>query len=820
MINAIHQKIFSKKLIFLTFLVINTPFFVSAEKKFETNSQPVIQKKIPSTEKFPLIKRIFIEGNNHIKKEAILNKIPFKEERQFDSDKTAEAIQLLYSLGFFSQIKIEKEHVKDNVINLYIVVQEKKLLEQIVFKGNKKIKTKTFEEKLNIEKIEAIDNEQLKQLVHAIIKLYKEENHHITKVSSEIVENKKQPDKAKVIITINEGPKTKIKRVNFVGNKHLPYRKLCTFIFTREDWIFGFMNDAGKYSEDMLEMDKRRIEYLYRDHGYLAAKVTRADVEFSKDQKEINVTFEIKEGDQYTIRTINTPGDEIFDESDLLPYVTIEEGRPFSQSKLIDTINNLKTRWGTIGYIYADVYPQIIPDEKTKDVDITFFAEKGDKVLVNRINITGNKSTKDKVIRREILLEEGDLITSPILNFSKENVEYLGFFDRGGVNWKMHKISDEKVDLEMNVKEARTGHLNFEMSMGGDKNPSNSLKGKIDFGKNNFWGYGWDVGLSVQADRHKAREANFYFFDPYILDSNVSGNLRIYAKQAEYEQWKTSSRLPLERTIGSAAKFGIAMPWLSRRTTLALEIGAESIHFKGIAETQMLGANKAQSEKLFRRRFADGDLYWLSADLIKDTRNHRIYPSHGYKIILSAKTAPPFINREFSFIKTELDWSWYTPIIGDDLLVLGLHSSAGIIDHISQNKVIPYKELFHMGGQGTVRGFTWGGIEPAWQISNDPIGARKAVQFNAELIFPLIQDYSMKGHVFYDAGAGWDTPKDGIDNMSLVKRNTFNLRHAVGFGINLLKPTNVKIDWGYKLDRNKKEGESPHEFHLSMNAAW
>ena len=124
-----------------------------------------------------------------------------------------------------------------------------------------------------------------------------------------------------------------------------------------------------------------------------------------------------------------------------------------------------------------------------------------------------------------------------------------------------------------------------------------------------------------------------------------------------------------------------------------------------------------------------------------------------------------------------------------------------------------------MGGQTTVRGFLWGSIGPAW-ITGDPLGARHAVQLNTELIFPLIPDYSMKAHVFYDAGAGWDTPKKDIPDTVFLRRDKFDLRHSVGFGLNLLKPMPAKIDWGFKLDRKKKYGESAHEFHLSMNYAW
>ena len=148
--------------------------------------------------------------------------------------------------------------------------------------------------------------------------------------------------------------------------------------------------------------------------------------------------------------------------------------------------------------------------------------------------------------------------------------------------------------------------------------------------------------------------------------------------------------------------------------------------------------------------------------------------------------------------------------------MLALHGKGGVIRSADSGKYIPYKELFHMGGQTTVRGFVWGSIGPAW-TTGDPIGAQNAVLFNMELVFPLIPDYSMKAHFFYDSGAGWDTPKFDISDRSAIKRDKFNLRHAVGFGLNLLKPMPAKIDWGFKLDRKKRDGESPHEFLLSMN---
>ena len=766
----------------------------------------------------PVIKNVTVTGNKHIKTDAILNRLPYKKGGVFDAEKSVDAINNVYMLGYFDQVVIEKEQLDTRTVDLFVTLQERKLLEKIDFEGNKAFRAKEFFEKFQLEKIETIDQEQLKRVTREIQKLYHEKNRHHVKVDFTIIENKDIPDKASVLFTITEGSQAKIKRVTFKGISKVPDWKLRSFVFTQEDWLLGLLGDSGTYNPDMLEMDKKRIEYFYKDQGYLMARVIDAQVEFSPNKKDIEVTFEIKEGDQYIVRYISAPGDDLFSEDELLPFVTLEVGQPFSQSKMIDSINGVKAQWGNLGYIYADVYPQVVPNEETKEVDITFHAERGKKLYVNRINVTGNRVTKDRVVRREIALEEGDLITSKKLNQSRDGVEYLGFFERGGVNWKTHKLSDSQADLEMNVKETKTGRFNVAMTYGSDEHSSSRLvKGSIELGKSNFMGRGWDVGVQVQGNRKRFQKADLHFFDQHLFDTDIAAGIHLYAKQDEYDQWGNVTPSPLERTVGGSTKIGFLLPWLSRRTQIDFEAGAEYIKNNSPRAVGMPDF-KIAYQPVIDRTFQSGDHKWFSMELFKDTRNHKVYPSRGYKLMSSFKTALPGLNKQYSYAKAEIDWSWYTPLIGDDTLVMALHAKGGIVDHLEKDKIIPYKELFHMGGQMTVRGFVWGSIGPAWL--NDPVGARKAFQFNAELIFPLIPDYSMKAHVFYDAGAGWDTPKTHLTTQDYLKRDKFNLRHSVGFGVNLVKPFAAKIDWGYKLDRDKKSGESPSEFHISMNMPW
>ncbi|MFH0898408.1 MAG: outer membrane protein assembly factor BamA [bacterium] len=801
------------------FGTLNTKKMGQIEHFLEKNSKKKLEDNVYS------IKNIVVQGNKFVRTTLILNSIPYKQGDLFDSAKSVDALNNLYALSHFRQIQLEAEKVGEKEIDLYVVVQEKKLLEELKIQGNKALSTRKIKEQLSLDKLTMIDEETLRKIGLAIKKLYKEENRHFVNVETNLIENKESLDKAIAQITIKEGVSSSVTRVEFKGNNKIPDRTLRTKISTRENWLLSFMDGAGTYKEEDLEIDKHRIAYLYRDQGYLMAKVTKVDVSFSENKRDVRVTFHIDEGEQFIIRSLKAPGDEIFLEEEIMPLISLEVGKPYSQTKMMGTLNKLRNLWGKKGYIYADVYPQVKPDEQSNEVDITFHIDRGNKLYVNRIFITGNEITHDKVIRRQIDIVEGELITTQKLQGSQNGVGYLGYFKRDGVNWKIHRMSDSLADLEMNVAEDKTGQFVFQMAYGSDRySPKRSLKGMISVEKRNLFGRGWDIGGNIQANRHRLKMIEGHFFDPHFLDSEVSAEFSGYKRWDEYDQWTNVRPSPVQKVFGASSRFGFRLPYIDKRLQLVLELGIEDIRNNN---PQAVGQFKNLFEPIVKRTFQTGAFNWLGVDLIKDTRNHRVYPSQGYKVMLSTRAALPGLNDEFGFFKVEASASSYLPLIGTDSLVLATHVKGGRIDSFGgtnkhhKNWFIPYKELFHMGGQGTVRGFTWGGIGPAW-LGRDPLGSKNAIQFNTELIFPLIPDYSMKAHFFYDCGAGWDTPKQDIasENKFLIKRDSFDLRHAIGFGINLLKPVPAKIDWGFKLDRKKHLGEAPSEFHLSMNYAW
>ena len=484
-----------------------------------------------------IIKDIVVKGNKNVGTAVILNRILYKNGDVFDASKSADSINNLCDLGYFRQVLIEGENLSDFEVRLYVTVEEKKLLERVDFKGNKAFSVKKLKEVLNVDKISTIDEVVAQKMIKEIKKAYLEENRHKVQIDFELIPNKDNPGKVVLLFNINEGPKSLVKRVHFIGNERIPERKLSKVIFTREDWLLSFSDGAGSYAEDAVEVDKHRIEYFYRDYGYLQAKVYKTKVDFSRKDKDVSVTFYIKEGSQYLVREIRAEGDEIYGEDELLPLINLEKDHPFSQAKVVDSVNAMRELWGKKGYIYADVYPQIKPDEEKKVVDVTFHVECGNRMYVNKIDITGNNYTHDKVIRRQLSIEEGDLITSKRLNRSKNQVEYLGYFERGGIDWKIHRINDDLADLEMHVQEAKTGHANVSISYGSDKiTPRPSLHGSINVQKDNLFGQGYDVSGMIQANRHHMQRVEGSFADSHLFDSNISFLFNPYFRWIEYDQ--------------------------------------------------------------------------------------------------------------------------------------------------------------------------------------------------------------------------------------------------------------------------------------------
>lgn len=781
----------------------------------------------PQKETFDIIPKkvhdVIIEGNT-IPTAAILAKIPYKKDMLFKPSKSNTLIKALYDLGYFRTIEIFTNDINEHMIDVIIRVTEKNKVENVTYTGLYYLKPDEIEKKIHISDIKALDPEELSYLEMQIKKLYAEKGYHQAHVHGELIPT--EDNRVIIHFTMDEGIKSYVKRVFFKGNNFISSRKLRTMIFTREDWLFGFFDKAGSYQPEALEYDKHVIENFYQSNGFLTARVIDVIVDKNEETQQFNVTFIIEEGDIYKISEVKAYGNEIVTEAQLLTIIPIKPGNLYSREQIRTTLELLRKLWGQFGYIYADIQPKIIPDEATKTVSIEFLSDLGNKVTINRINIIGNKKTRDKVIRRELLLNEGDMLTTPAMDESKRRLELLGYFDqKNGVNWKINKIDEENADLDLILKEIKSGNFFFQVGFGGlddIASPSESLKvggGVQDF---NFLGTGISYNVngtySFQDSTIAASVAT-----PWLFNRPIKAGFDVTHRDTIYDDFKGVNAPPAERVTGFTGNFGYRSPYLYYAVLLC-DGGLERIRYKEpiVAvlppDEQRLRANY---QLALNNAFIPGNLAWIGFSGIQDLRNHPQFPTRGHQFIVNTKFGIPHnAPGNFGFVKFDADARYYTPLIDAYNLVLYMHGHLSLIGQIN-NYNVPYRELYHVGGIATVRGFFFGQIGPQLIThSNDTIlasslGAKKALWLNVELQFPITQDAGLRGVIFYDGGAGWDTPHANLIDPALLRNNHFNYRQSIGLGIRLLYPTPIRIDWGFKLDRNRKRGESESEIHFT-----
>jgi len=784
------------------------------------------------------IASISVKGNSFLPDRTLLDKIPFQIGDTYFPDKTNKAVAELYKMGF-QQVTITPVPNAAGTVDIIVTVVEKPALQEIIFEGNAHLTEKDIEKKFKFKEMKSATLHDINHLCIIIENLYKEKGYLFAKATGTL---KQTPNNESMTgyITIDEGTKATIKKVRFKRDdgKALSFhgKKLRSILYTKEDWIFGMMDHSGYYHPHALEVDKYTLENFYQSSGFLHAKVLDASMRLYNKNRDIEVTFTIHEGDRYTVSSVNAPGNDIYTEKQLLLAIPLRPGMLYSKELIRVGIERLKTIWGDQGYIYADIDPVLQPDEEKKTVAITFTSELNNKIMLRHINIHGNKKTRDKIIRRRILMDEQEPLTSSGLEQSKQLINNLGYFDpKEGVNWKLNRITDDMADLDLLVKEIKTGRAEIKITYGGAPNTfganNTGAAGEIIVMERNLFG----KGMILHANTRLGSENQMFeggFTQPWLFDKPIRLGADGLYNHSQYDTLKKVTSTVEETQTGASISTG----FVSQRlwgTAFIFQAGYNGIDLysygpNGITKIKPTAVEmvdrslQAEYQRILNQQLSSGHYLYIEAEGTQDTRNHTTHISEGYKWDLRTKIGiPAFKGGTYGYIKFTMDGHWYTPLIDEHTLVLHLHGYAGFMAPFS-NYPIPYRELYHIGGPSNVRGWEFGQIGPMWYestiIENEgwqgsSIGAKRAFFVNAELTFPIRDDLSMKGVLFYDGGSGWDTPDGNTINPAHLKNNSFNFRHCIGFGIRLLNPQPMRVDWGFKLDR--QPGETASEVSLS-----
>jgi len=763
-----------------------------------------------------IVREIAFEGLRRVEAAAVEVVLTTREGQPFRIRAVAEDVRAIYGMGFFEDVEVHADRAESGGVNVTYRVIEKPAVRKTEVVGNSSVSTEDIEEVLDIRPFTIFDESRVRRNVQKIKDLYNEKGFYLADVDYRV-----EPSaESEVVITfeVNESAKVQVRSIEFVGNKAFDDATLRRGLATREGGLLSFIDKSGTYRKDQFEVDILRITSRYFDEGYINVQVDPPDIEISPDRKFIYITIRITEGKQYYVGDLGFSGDLIVPEEQLFDRLDLETGDVFSRSKLSQDLLDLKTRYEDEGYAYANITPVTQVDPETRRIDVTFDIQKGDLVYYERINIVGNTKTRDKVIRRELRIYEGELTSASKRELSRRRVNALGFFE--SVEVRTRRGSNDKLQVvDVEIKERATG--TFQVGAGFSSVENFIFTAQI--AQQNFLGRGQSLQLSASISSIR-QLFNLRFVEPYFLDTRWLLSLSAFNTELRFTNFNRAAR-------GGEILFGHPISFISEN----LQISA-GYRIEFVDSSDVFGSNTP----LFQPLNNSGRVSQLRGRLTYDTRDNRLFPTagmfHAATVDVSAGWLGATDNRSFQRLRVFL--RFYYPIVWRFIGRLQLRM--GWLNPTSDRQFAP-SENFIIGGIQTLRGYAPLSVGPERQAlpsasgsdDVDPFaedfvfveGGNKEFIVNAEVEFPIVEAIGIRGVVFVDAGNVFGQDENFFYLNGQVRPNQrgpddrfdfeyedlpLGLLWSAGFGFRWFSPIGpLRFEWGFPLTRRPRDTQSP-----------
>jgi outer membrane protein insertion porin family len=716
------------------------------------------------------IYKIMILGNVKVEEGVIRGAIKSREGGPFSVEKIREDLRSIFDLGLFTDVQVDIKPTPQGKEVIFIVA-EKPSIKDIFIKGNDKVKLDDIKEKMTLKSRSILNLEKVKENAEQIRKLYFSKGYYGVKVEDKV--DYLETNEAVVTFTISEGPKGHIQKIVFKGNKNIKSSRLKKLMATKRKTIFSIITKTGTLDEDILKNDLQLVTAYYFDQGYLDAKVSEPKINLS-NPKKIRIEIGIVEGPRYHLGNIDFKGDVLTTKEALFKILKIKRGDVYSNTVIRKEINTLTEKFANQGYAYVEINPEISVDNKDLLVHLTFEIEKKKRVFYERIQVVGNTKTRDKVVRRELVVAEGELYNAANMNKSRDRLKRTGFFKE--VDFTTSRGStEEKINVDIKVEEAPTGAVTF----GVGYSTIESVVGSASISDRNLFGLGYAGSLRFSLG-FKTQNFRLSFTDPYFLGYPYAAGIDLYHERVEI--FETYSY----KITGGDLRFG-------KELTDSLRIDAmyklENIDVYNVADDASIYIKDQKGKKTTSA---------ISLTPSIDTRDDNFNPRRGGQHSLFIQNAGSILGGDNYFVKVLGRTSWFFPLPLNS--TLNLRAQAGMILGYG-GRPLPIYEKFFAGGISTVRGFEYGKAGPV-DVNDEPIGAKKMVVFNTELIFPISREIGLRGALFFDIGKGFDKWSEITP-----------LRLGAGPGIRWYSPFGpIHIDFGFNLNPKKGEKGNVIEF--------
>lgn len=722
-------------------------------------------------------------GNRKVEGEAIQEKLGTHPDMMLDNYLLRKDLSRIYDMKYFEEVEAYHKISGDKNILLF-KVKEKPIISKISFTGNDEINDDDLKEQIKTKEFNILDVSTLKNDVLLLQKHYEEKGYFLALATYTISDN--QNGSVNVNFNIKEWDKVRVKKITFLGNKSIKDDELKNFMQTREESYFSFLSGSGNFKEINFQTDVERLKYFYKTRGYLQINVQNPEVTASEDKKWIFITVRLQEGPQFSVNNISFNGELLFTESEMMEKLKLKTGDTYNEENLRLDIQTLTEMYQDKGYAFANVLRtlEVVPGENK--VDVVFSFEKGVIAYFGKIVMKGNTKTRDKVIRRELRIKEGDMYSGSKLRISKDNVNRLGFFQPESVvfNTITRKGTDNVLDVEISIKERPTGQI----SLGAGYSTATKGFVQASVAQNNFRGLGQSINANLSYS-NRQQIYNVGFTEPYLFDTKWTAGADYYQTLSYF------IRSFAYKKHGGDVRVGHP---IFEYTRLFLTYRYEDNQVSRVI-------NEGIDPKV-----ENGSASSLQASIIRDKRNNIFEPTNGY--YTSASVEYTGLGGTMRWMKGEMEGRYYKPIIGD-LVLRSRLTMAQLFKTTGRD--IPRIERFSMGGARNMRGYNLEDIGPIRKARNTQTGRLEDFNFGGlfsllgtlEFEHPLIKEAGLKWVVFYDTG--------NVFEQRIGKDNIYSLRSNYGFGFRWFSPIGVlRFEFGFPI--NPREREASNQFNFDI----
>ena len=705
---------------------------------------------------------IRVEGAQRIEPDTVRSYVPIRAGQKITTQALDEALKKLFATGLFADVIVRREGSA-----IVVRVVENPIINRIAFEGNKRVSDDILEDEVKLRPRIVYTRSRVQNDVQRLIDVYRRNGRFAVTVEPKVIQLPQ--NRVDLIFEITEGPVTEIRRIGFVGNVKYSDSDLRSVVRTKETAWYRFLTADDIYDPDRLTFDRELLRRFYLSNGYADFRVVSAIAELAPNREGFFITFTIEEGERYRFGKIDVAAKLRDLSSDQLKgLIKVKNGDWYNADVVKNVVLNLTDAVSTLGYAFVDIRPRVKRKKKERVIDITFRVREGPRVFVERIDITGNVRTIDSVIRREMVLVEGDAFNASKTRRARKKIRNLGFFEKVDVKNVVGSRPDKTV-LQVKVRERSTGEISF----GAGFSTTNGFLGNVGIRERNLLGKGQDLLLKTTIAAESS-EIDLQFTEPYFLDRKLSGGFDLFRTTKDLQDESSFER----KSFGAGLRLGFEYSDIFRQR-LRYRITREEV--TDVASIASLAIQEQEGAAVKSE---------ISQILTYDGRDDLFLPTKG--VVARFNTALAGLGGVVKYIRTNVKATKYFPIT--EKFIGSIGGSAGYI--IGLGKEIRIVDRFFLGGP-SLRGFSVAGAGPRDETTGDSVGGKFFYRGSAQVTFPigLPSEFGVKGRIFSDIGS-----LSNSESTLATITDEKSLRASVGLGLSWRSPFGpILIDFAKAL---------------------